>query len=678
MSIIANYKKSFWFFCLLVPVLIFQACEKDEDPTPAIDSNEVQLLSFGPSPLLRGDTLSIIGSSLDRVSSVILSDNVTVQNFLEKTRTSIKLVIPEETVSGPIKIVADGGEITSKATLTISEPIAITDLTSGPLKAGDQMTITGTYLNLIKQVTFSRDVVVTDFVSQSQTQLVVIVPAAARTGTIQISNGAAADDLVVIESEAEVMIVLPAVSALAPAPVRPGDTLLINGTDLDLTTKVLFTGGAETTAFFGLSPTSLKLIVPDNALEGIISIEVASGVQVPSTPTLDIVAPTITDINPALIKAGNDLNLTGTDLDLVTEVIFGGGKVGTIVSKAATELVATVPWEATEGAITINTVAETHTSASVLELIDPTITQVTPLAVKDNESITIYGTNLDLVARVIFDGGLEGVIVSQMESELMVNLPLTAKSGVFILETVNQAQVISNDALEVTSSIQPLVLAMPRLAKVGEKIRLEGEKMNAAVQVIFSGGVAATRYGDKSETFMDIWVPEGAADGPLQLITEFDDISVSPFLNVVYLDELSELIYDDGRVGTWGDWGWGGTSDWQNTEYVFAGSTSAKKTYDGSWDAIRWGGSNIDVSGYSEMVFYVYGGPGTGGSTVQLVVNEGWGTPTSFDVVEGAWTEVIIPISAVNGGAATAAWTDIIFQGKGIAGDIYLDHVGFK
>lgn len=678
MFIKTKYKKSFWFFCLLVPVLIFQACEKEEEPTAAVDSNEVQLLSFGPSPLLRGDTLRIVGSSLDRVSSVILSDNVNVQNFLEKNRTSIKLIIPEETVSGPIRIVADGAEITSKATLTISEPIAITSLTSGPLKPGEQLVISGTYLNLIKQVVFAKEVVITDFDVQSRTELVVKVPAAARTGKILISNGAAGADLVTVESEEEVEVILPEISTLAPAPVKPGDTLTISGTDLDLTTKVIFSGGAEVSAFYGLTASGLKLIVPENALEGILQIEVASGVLVPSTPSLDIVAPTITDISPALIKAGNDVTLTGTDLDLVTEVIFGGGKVGNILSKSETELLVTVPWEATEGTVTVNTVAETGVSSLVLELVAPTITQLNPLAVKDNESITISGTDLDLVARVIFEGGLEGMIVSQMESELVVNLPLTAKSGTIILETVNNAQVISSDALAVTSSIQPVVLAMPSLAKVGEKIRLEGEKMNAAVQAIFSGDVAATRYGEKGESFLEVWVPEGALDGPIQLITEFNDVSTSPSLNVVYLDALSELIYEDNRLGAWGDWGWGGASDWQNSEVVFAGATSAKKTYDGSWDAIRWGGASIDVSGYSELVFYVYGGAGTGGSTVQLVVNEGWGTPSGFDVVEGAWTEVIIPISAVNGGTATAAWTDILFQGKGVVGDLYFDHVGFK
>ncbi|PHN01172.1 IPT/TIG domain-containing protein [Flavilitoribacter nigricans] len=678
MSNIAMFKKTFWFLCLLVPVLIFQACEKDEEPTAAIDSNDVQLLSFGPSPLLRGDTLRIIGSSLDRVSAVVLSDNVTVQTFLEQSRTSIRLIIPTETVSGPIRIVADGTEVTSKASLTISEPISITDLSTGPLKAGEPLTISGTYLNLIQQVVFAKDVVVTDFVSQSQTELVVTVPAEARTGTIRISNGAAGDDLVVIESKAEVEIVLPTVSALTPAPIRPGDTLTVSGTDLDLATRVIFTGNAEVTEFYETSPAALKLVVPDNALEGSIQVEVASGVQVPSVPALDITAPTITDISPALIKAGNDITLSGTDLDLVTEVVFGGGQVGNIISKSETELVVTVPWEATEAVVTVNTVAETSSSASVLELIDPTISQVTPLAVKDNESITIYGTDLDLVSRVLFDGGLEGMIVSQTETELVVNLPLTAKSGVIVLETVNNAQVVSNAALEVTSSIQPLVLSMPSLAKVGEKIRLEGEKMDAAVQVIFAGDVAATRYGNKSESFIEVWVPEGAADGPLQLITEFEDVSISPDLNVVYLNELSELIYEDSRLGAWGDWGWGGASDWQNSEVVFAGANSAKKTYDGSWDAIRWGGASIDVSGYSELVFYVYGGEGTGGSTVQLVVNEGWGTPTGFDVVEGAWSEIVIPISAVNGGTAATTWTDILFQGKGVVGAIYIDHVGFK
>lgn len=678
MSIIANNKKLRWFLFLLLPLLVFQACEKDEEPTPAIDSNEVQLLSFGPSPLLRGDTLRIIGSSLDRVSSVVLSDNVAIQSFLEQTRTSINLIIPEATVSGPIKIVADGAEITSKANLTISEPIAITSLTTGPLKPGEQLTITGTYLNLIKEVGFAKDVVVSDFVSQSQTELVVTVPAEARTGKITISNGAAAADLVVIESEEEVAVTLPGISSLQPAPVKPGDTLTISGTNLDLTTKIIFSGGAETSTFFGVSETGLKVIVPENALEGIVQAEAASGVLVPSVPMLDIVAPTITDITPALVKAGNEVTLTGTDLDLVTEVWFGGGQMGTIISKSETELSVTVPREATEAAVTVNTLAETAASGMILELIDPTITQLNPLAVKDNESITIYGTDLDLVAKVIFDGGLEGTIVSQTETELTVDLPLTAKSGTITLVTVNQAEVVSNDALEVTSSIQPLVLAMPALAKVGQKIRLEGEKMNAAVQVIFSGDVPAARYGDKAESFIEVWVPEGAMDGPIQLITEFNDVSLSPSLNVVYLDALSELIYEDGRLGAWGDWGWGGASDWQNSEVVFAGSTSAKKTYDGSWDAIRWGGASIDVSSYSEMVFYVYGGAGTGGSTVQLVVNEGWGTPTGFDVVEGAWTEVVIPISAVNGGAATGTWTDILFQGKGISGDLYFDHVGFQ
>ena len=49
------------------------------------------------------------------------------------------------------------------------------------------------------------------------------------------------------------------------------------------------------------------------------------------------------------------LTITGTNLDLVTEVVFGGDVKGVISSFTATTLEVAVPLTATEGKVTLNT-----------------------------------------------------------------------------------------------------------------------------------------------------------------------------------------------------------------------------------------------------------------------------------------------------------------------------------
>ena len=55
---------------------------------------------------------------------------------------------------------------------------------------GEVITITGEYLNLIKEIIFADNVIVTEFESQERKEIKVKVPVEAKTGQIIISDGA--------------------------------------------------------------------------------------------------------------------------------------------------------------------------------------------------------------------------------------------------------------------------------------------------------------------------------------------------------------------------------------------------------------------------------------------------------------------------------------------------------
>ena len=71
-------------------VTVIDSCKKDDDT----DESAIQLLSFGPSPVLRGGDLRFIGKNMDKVTAVVLSNNVEITSFKSKTATELVVVVP--------------------------------------------------------------------------------------------------------------------------------------------------------------------------------------------------------------------------------------------------------------------------------------------------------------------------------------------------------------------------------------------------------------------------------------------------------------------------------------------------------------------------------------------------------------------------------------------------------
>ncbi|HRP56328.1 IPT/TIG domain-containing protein [Agriterribacter sp.] len=270
--------------CLTVSIGITASCKKDK----ATNTGKVELLSFGPAGVQHGDTISFIGNNLNKVTAIELTGvSIPQSSFIQQTSVLIKILVPEEAERGPATLKTPEGDVTSITSIDFDVPVAITSFTT-TARPGENITITGTYLNWISSITFGKDVVVTEFVTRSLTELVVTVPADAQTGTLIISTGGT--EPLTIETEEELEVALPAIHDFSPNPAERGSNITIRGTNLDLTMGVLFKGStAPVTAFVSQSATELVVTIPEDANKGKITLLAHSLVAVESDDALELV-----------------------------------------------------------------------------------------------------------------------------------------------------------------------------------------------------------------------------------------------------------------------------------------------------------------------------------------------------------------------------------------------------
>ena len=168
MKIKPNKINVFLALSLLALVISFDACNSDKEVSSA-----TVLESFGPSINRGTDDLKFIGKNLNNVTSIVLPKNIEVPSasFKTKTSTLITITVPEEAVSGKVILKTPNGDIETKTELSILEPITITSISPSQVRPGDEVTISGTYLNLIKTAIFKESKEVTEFAVQSNTSI---------------------------------------------------------------------------------------------------------------------------------------------------------------------------------------------------------------------------------------------------------------------------------------------------------------------------------------------------------------------------------------------------------------------------------------------------------------------------------------------------------------------------
>jgi hypothetical protein len=170
----------------------------------------------------------------------------------------------------------------------------------------------------------------------------------------------------------------------------------------------------------------------------------------------------VTTVSPNPIKHASNVTLTGTDLDLVKQVLFAGTAtpVTEFISQSATSLIVKVPGETTKGMITVVAASGVSTSSGQeLDLIMPVITSMSPNPIDAETNLTVTGTNLDLVKGISFVGGTEPItdFVSQSPSKIVVKVPkVTLKCKVSLSFLNSPLTVTSTDDLVLNGGLPPL------------------------------------------------------------------------------------------------------------------------------------------------------------------------------------------------------------------------------
>ena len=536
-------KKISKIFAMLVVALVglsLTACSDGDDLSTDQYGNQISLQSFGPCPVLRGGTLYFYGTNLDQVNEIDLpgADPITAIEVLQSGKQSkISIQVPAEKCE-PGQVVLKtikGGEITSVSPVTYREDIVLDKFYVGENEenkignVGDVVTIKGDYLNLMHGVVFvEKDTVKEEnFLKHDRYTIQVAIPAEARTGVITLTD--LIKDGASLQTEEELAINTPEVTPLAEQLIKAGETLSIKGTSFDQIASVKFSGNVTVNAedFKSQSANEITLAVPAKATEGTVSVVTKSGVEL-AAGSIKLVVPSNLVATPDPVKNGNDVTITGKDLDLVTGIIFPNAKDGKIKKGSATEVVAEVPKDAQETDKDGNGIGLQLANGTIVyvkyTLVKPVVTAYSKETITAGETVMMRGTDLDLIKSITFPGDQEQTVdtaqIKGTASAIAVPIPAACAGTGYKLNLMNGTTVEVKGGLTIVAATAPAISAVtPGEAIAGATITITGKNFQN-VQSLYIGTYKVNRYSSRTNTEIVCKVPAEAADGSYKIVME--------------------------------------------------------------------------------------------------------------------------------------------------------------
>lgn len=439
------YKFSAWWMACLVLLssLTFTACDTND-----VDTNQykggISLNVFGPSPVLRGGELRFLGCGMDQVASVLIPGCDAITDIQLISAEEIRVIVPQTALPGYVTLMLRNGEsIVTKTQLTYSEPVSIESFSPESVRPGDVLTIKGEYLNLMHQVIFAENVIVSDeviaeeeateatskFLKHTRNEIQVRVPEEAQSGKIILSDGAEIPNR--LYSEVELQVVLPSVAEVADYNnIKPGAIMTVTGENFDLVKEVRMENGETMLFTYSAEQKALTFTIPRGAVNGPIYVVPVSGVLV-QVAEIKMATPEDVKAQETEITAGKKLTLTGKNMDMIAAVLFPGvEKAVEPTSLSETEVKVVVPGEAQSGMIQL-----VLTSGETISSLELTVTAPKYCHIADENVLKTndYFVGEDMVVDVVNIGELAEVQVAGTKvnytssgSQLTIPVPETA------------------------------------------------------------------------------------------------------------------------------------------------------------------------------------------------------------------------------------------------------------
>ena len=368
-----------------------------------------------------GDVVTVKGDYLYNVQQVVLGGGVYVtgEQITEKSRRELKFIVPSNAVTGPVTIGdvdennnPDGlipNNVPSKDALTIGDPTVKAE-DRGMLKAGAEITVQGTYLDMIAKAAFRvttpaaeegaepaiADTEVDFALAKDNKSVKVVLPATVVEGEIVLTSFAGKD----FKAGAYTTVIPTEVAIAAETRYKAGLNAVVTGKDLDLVTGATL---GETALDYVYADNAITFAIPAEAVDGAVTLKLANGKTV-DTEAIELVKPVITAVAPLELYAGDEpVVVTGEDLDLVVSATLGGraeeievaadGKtveVATTVSSVAGKVVL-----ALQNGVTVESTDDVKVNYHSLVI-------VTEMPAKQHigQEVVLKGSNYDLVENI--------------------------------------------------------------------------------------------------------------------------------------------------------------------------------------------------------------------------------------------------------------------------------------
>ena len=537
--------------------LLLTACSKNELNTDQY-VGDFSLNAFGPCPVLRGGTLYFYGTNLDQVTEIDLpgSGAITAIDVLEKgAHSKISITVPAEGgVEGLVTLKsATGKEITSVSPITFREDITITSVFIGEEgnltgDVGDLVTIKGDYLNLMNGVTFAGGYTVTELESHDRYTITVRIPKEATSGKLTLTD--LAETPTELQTDEAITINLPEPTPVALT-LKAGETITITGVGMDQIQSVLLQGATIEESDITLSEDgkSISFKLPEAAADGEITLVTYSGSKISAGTVTSVVPSNLAVVGQ--VKNGQKMTVSGKDLELVKSLSFAnaGGYEGEFTVSANQVVITQVPETAQDGDLTL-TMMNGKSVTVVYTLVKPTVSGVDPATITAGEEIVISGTDLDLVASIIFPGDAEQTVakadfVGQQEEGIQLNVPAACSGSDFKLILVNGTEVAAQGVLTINPATDPAISESPAGGVAGEEVTIKGKNFNNVAN-LYIGDVKVTRYVSRSNTEITFKVPE-AEVGDYKIIME--DFDGKKYEGPAFAILPSEITIWEGTVG---------------------------------------------------------------------------------------------------------------------------------
>lgn len=311
------------------------------------------------------------------------------------------------------------------------------------------------------------------------------------------------------------------IESISPAEVYPGDKITVSGDYLNLIHEVILTKGVKISEADFIEHTRYKIVVnvPEEAQTGKVGVgtvdeataedDVLATLNIVESKDVLTVGTAKGTLAATTIKAGETVTVNGDHLKLAKKVLVGDFEVEEF-SATDSKISFTLPAAASDGDVIMVMASGVEVSAGALTTKVPVVSGVTPSPVKNGATVTLSGSDLDLVTGLDFANSSEASF-NFTDGKITAVVTEAAQEGDITLHLANGKTVTA--ALTLVKPVITGFSANP--AAAGSDVTINGTDLDLVASVTFGGDV--TVDVEATETAITVAVPTAAETGVLVL-----------------------------------------------------------------------------------------------------------------------------------------------------------------